>query len=265
MLSALGIRRFENREFPFIIFLVIAIHLLIIFLLLFSFKNTPMNPIRSKHVVVKTVQLKAFEQTKHNKKDAADKELAILSTEIKKKVQPSQSVLNTSRSQSKQQVKKEAKAETKKTVPPKQKNQEKLAASSESISKIQQQLSKIETKSLKNIPTVEIPNPLANMAIETMNGIDSTSSSSKEAYYRDRLANRLKMSLTLPEHGEVVIHLTLNRSGTVLRLQIVSSVNPSNRSYIERTIPSMVFSDFGNDFKGESQHTFIVALRSESL
>jgi colicin import membrane protein len=91
--------------------------------------------------------------------------------------------------------------------------------------------------------------------------IDSLSSSSVS--YEHELVNRLKLLLRLPQYGEVEIDLTLERSGKVAKIKILSAENSVNRQHVEKNVPTLVFPPFGNSFDGEKQHTFRIKLGNE--
>ncbi len=84
--------------------------------------------------------------------------------------------------------------------------------------------------------------------------------SAKEKSYYDELIRRLKLYLKLPEYSEVKLELTLARSGKVTRVKCVKSKSQKNISYLEKTIPSLVFPPFGNNFPNEKEHLFRIRL-----
>ena len=131
------------------------------------------------------------------------------------------------------------------------------------MSKLQESLSKINIKSMQDVQAVEIPSNLTALMTESLPDADSQMSLAAEVHYRDELARRLRMYLTLPERGEVVVELTLDRSGKVVKLALVSAANQANRKYVEQNVPLLVFPGFGTYFGGELQHSFTIALRSE--
>ena len=85
----------------------------------------------------------------------------------------------------------------------------------------------------------------------------------KEIGYRDELAGRLKLLLRLPEFGEVKIKLTLSRAGKVAKVSIVSAESAANRTYIEKTIPTLSFPSFGNNFGTLPEYTFLISLSND--
>ena len=87
--------------------------------------------------------------------------------------------------------------------------------------------------------------------------------SDREISYRDELAGRLKLMLRLPEYGDVKIKLTLDRSGKVASVVIVSSESAANRKYIEKTLPGMTFPAFGANFGSAAQYAFSITLSND--
>lgn len=87
--------------------------------------------------------------------------------------------------------------------------------------------------------------------------------SDREISYRDELAGRLKLMLRLPEYGDVKIKLTLDRSGKVASVVIVSSESAANRKHIEKELPKMTFSAFGANFGSAAQYAFSITLSND--
>lgn len=110
-----------------------------------------------------------------------------------------------------------------------------------------------------------LPKRLENLQIDAISfeGTENISLTTQESSYRDEIAYRLKLSLRLPEYGMVKVRLTLERSGHVANLQIVSSESTKNRAYIESMIPSIKFPPFGNDLTQANQYTFLIALNND--
>jgi hypothetical protein len=107
--------------------------------------------------------------------------------------------------------------------------------------------------------------PLASEkgVIAAGSGSDNSSLLPHEQTYLDELIRRLKLKLKLPDYGEIKVKLTIAKTGRVLKLAIISSKSQNNRSYIEKTIPSIVFPPFGSSFGHEQEHTFLINLSNE--
>lgn len=109
-----------------------------------------------------------------------------------------------------------------------------------------------------------IPAQIENLQVEALI-VDARTEqmNPQEIGYYGELASRLKLKLRLPEHGEVKIKLTLERSGRFLKVVIVSSASSKNREYIEKTLPKLTYPGFGNNFGQSSEYTFVIALSNE--
>ncbi len=92
----------------------------------------------------------------------------------------------------------------------------------------------------------------------------ASESLSFEAKYEEELVSYLEALLSFPEDGEVKVKLTLNRSGSVQKVEIVKASSTKNRNYIENSLASCSFPAFGTHFKGEASHTFTLNLTSDN-
>jgi outer membrane biosynthesis protein TonB len=88
-------------------------------------------------------------------------------------------------------------------------------------------------------------------------------SGSQEIGYVDEMVGRLKLLLKLPEYGDVKTQLIINRSGKVVKVTILHADSKANRSYIEKTLPTLTFAPFGSNFGAEGQHTFQITLKGD--
>lgn len=86
--------------------------------------------------------------------------------------------------------------------------------------------------------------------------IDSVS----EASYADELAYRLKQMLKLPKYGEVNLKLTIDRSGSITKVVIISFQNEENKAYLEKELLKLKLPTFGTNFTGQESHTFTIKL-----
>lgn len=145
----------------------------------------------------------------------------------------------------------------------KARQKELMAKAKESIAKISQNRDKQPSYSSSNIAEANIPKAIESLQIDTLFLGDTVTLTTREVSYRDEIAHRLKLGLRLPDYGEVKIKLTLERSGKVSNLQIVSSKNQKNKQYIEKTLPTLTFAGFGDNFKGLDQYTFTICLNNE--
>ena len=145
----------------------------------------------------------------------------------------------------------------------KTKQKELFAKAQESISKIGKNSNKTVTQPTPSASLSELPGKIESLSVEDLNPGDQTLSSPKEVGYREELASRLKLLLTLPEYGEVKVKLTLLRSGKVSNVVVVNSMSTKNRNYIEKTIPTLSFSGFGSNFSNMANYTFLISLSNE--
>lgn len=219
--------------FKTILMWTLAGHLcfLIFCTLSFSFRSPPP---KRQPVVVKTVSLK--------KPAPKQQELIAAAPQVKK-------------DPPKKPEPKEKPVEKKKDPVPKKKEEPKpqpkteKAKAVELLAKAQQSLSKIDTNYDKVKPTQS----------KTVAKLD-TSSSDKEAGYVDEVAALLKALLRLPERGDVEIELTIERTGKVSKLTIISAKSAVNKVYVEKAVPDIAFPQFGKHFTGEKNHNFMITL-----
>ncbi len=143
------------------------------------------------------------------------------------------------------------------------KQQSLIAQAKENIAKIGQSRDKgalTATSGLPEGPSLHRLESLHIDALPTDNGVNFTP---QESNYRDELASRLKLLLSLPEYGEVKIKLTLDRSGKVSKVEVVKAENNANKKYVEKTLPTLKFPPFGNYFGDAENYTFLISLRNE--
>lgn len=160
-----------------------------------------------------------------------------------------------------QKQKLEAEAQKKKAELERQ--QKFLADAQEKMSKIggnrNQTSQKTTSSSLSSLP-----NAIADLHIEALPAAKGAPPlSQREVTYRDELVGRLKLQLKLPEYGDVKVSLTLNRSGGVDKVTILSAESSANKKYIEKTLPNLSFPAFGANFDSLPQYTFTITLSNE--
>ncbi len=110
------------------------------------------------------------------------------------------------------------------------------------------------------------PSSISSLAAESLVAIDAEDTASctpGERSYYDELVRRLKLSLKLPEYGEVKLKLLISRQGAVVSLQNVKSKSKKNADYIEKAVPKLHLPPFGQNFPGEKEHTFRLTLSNE--
>jgi outer membrane biosynthesis protein TonB len=78
--------------------------------------------------------------------------------------------------------------------------------------------------------------------------------------YRDEIASRLKLLLTLPEEGVVKIELTLDREGNVKKVYVLQAKSEHNKKYVEKAVKNLSFPSFASNFPGLSEYVFTIYL-----
>lgn len=143
----------------------------------------------------------------------------------------------------------------------KAKQQKLLSQVQENISKIEKSHSKINQTNISNNDFAPSPKAISGLQIDNFPNDNSRHQlSGKEASYRDELASRLKLLLKLPEYGEVKIKLTLDRSGKVATVIVLSAASTANRKYIEQKLQTLIFPAFGANFDQLTYYTFTITL-----
>jgi outer membrane biosynthesis protein TonB len=87
--------------------------------------------------------------------------------------------------------------------------------------------------------------------------------SDPESSYIAELKHRLELMLRLPERGDVKVLLTLNRSGTVEKVDIVNTKSDINKKYVESKLPQVTFTNFGTNFANHEKYTFQITLKNQ--
>lgn len=141
--------------------------------------------------------------------------------------------------------------------------QQLLASAQERIAKIAQSRDKGSPAKRTETALTVVPIAITGLEIEALSGSAAPLQSERELSYNDELAGRLKLQLRLPEYGDVKIKLTLERAGSVAKVEIISAESSLNRKYIEKTLPTLTFPPFGANFNGASQYTFAITLSNE--
>ena len=128
-----------------------------------------------------------------------------------------------------------------------------LAAAKEKIAKID-----LSNHNGTGAIALEAPSTIKSLRIDT------TSSGSQEsagsADYYAQMVQRLRMSLRMPEDGDVKVRMTIDRSGRVTQVIVVSSVSQKNRDYVVRNLPDVRLPPLGAYFQGEKELTCTLVL-----
>jgi outer membrane biosynthesis protein TonB len=81
--------------------------------------------------------------------------------------------------------------------------------------------------------------------------------------FQESIAAYLHQALSLPEHGEVKIELTLRSNGTVAKVIVLRSESEKNKKYLETNLPALQFPVLDGMFSNKKQQTFILTFCSE--
>lgn len=160
----------------------------------------------------------------------------------------------------------------------KEKKRKELAAAQENVRQKEQALEKELAKFLEtsdkislssssvNLEKTSLPQAL-NLHIDAL-FVDAQGNvpawGVSEISYQDELAYRLKRLLKLPEYGAIKIKLTLDRLGKVLKVETINSESKKNTAYIEKEIPKILFSPFGQRFQDVVEYPFFILLHNEN-
>jgi len=144
----------------------------------------------------------------------------------------------------------------------KAKQQKLLSEAQERIAKITQTRDKLTPSQSSQTLSVSVPS-IASLQIEAISEIEAPQLTGREMSYRDELAGRLRLLLRLPEYGDVKIKLIVERSGKVAKVEIMEAESQINRKYIEKTLPSLSFPAFGNNFGSAQSYAFLITLSNE--
>jgi colicin import membrane protein len=144
-----------------------------------------------------------------------------------------------------------------------EKQQNLLAAAQERIANIGKNRDKLGSISSSKSAISEGPQSITALEIDALSSFSGTPLSDKEVSYRQEIAGRMKLLLRLPQYGAVNIKLTLQHTGKVAKVVVVSAESGENKKYIEKNLPTMVFPPFGNQLGNVEEYTFTITLRNE--
>lgn len=89
------------------------------------------------------------------------------------------------------------------------------------------------------------------------------SATSSEGCYVTDLIRRLQLNIRLSEPGEIRIKLTLKKTGQVEKIAVVSCKNEKIKKSLLEKLRAVHFSPFGQSFRGEEEHTFLLKLSND--
>ncbi len=147
----------------------------------------------------------------------------------------------------------------------KAKQRQLLSKAQENIAKISQSRDKVTSIQAGKVFAAGpmIPGPVESLHIDALPSLELKNLTKGDAGYCDELASRLKLMLRLPEYGAVKVKLTLDRSGQFVKVSVVNAESGANRSYIEKTLPTLRYPSFGDNFSELMQYTFVITLSND--
>lgn len=256
----------QDRSLWIIIPIVLAVHFLIA-LLLNGLNHEPVTFMPKKGVVVHSVKL--------SPKAAIQKDVREVPVKVEASPPKPQAEKKTASAPAKvvpikPAVKKKApeappvpKPEKPKIVKAESDRREWIAAAKEKIGKIALSSDTISNSSHQKLKDIATPSPIENFITDLAFVDSGTTFNVKESAYRDELAMRLRLSLKLPEYGEVKVKLTIDRTGKITSTKILSFQSAKNASFIEQNLPKIKMPPFGDNFKGSSDYDFTIVLSNE--
>lgn len=168
------------------------------------------------------------------------------------------------KARAKEQAKKEADEQAKRQKREQEKKSALIAdalSSLDNSEKVSSQRKNLQEKGSSN--TTKGPSRVESLASDSYASNTAGSMTKEERSYESELVSRLKLTLHLPEYGDVKVKLTVSRQGKVLKAVVVSSKSSRNKEYAQKTLPGISFPRFGTNFKGHEQHTFDLCLSND--
>lgn len=254
--------------------IVIILHFALLGWLYYSFETQRIYKKPHARLIVKTLDIQPSKPKTETQQEAA--------VQIKNKVVPKTDTQREVPVQTKNKVEPKAKNSPPK-APPKQKTSPKPSAKvpkespskpngpkepkkdkkytfqKDLLAKATESISKIQTPSISNLPTLKAPDAFQTVEMADM----QTPADSSLLSYQEELSHQLKLMLKLPEVGRVVLDLTVGRSGNVIKISFVEARSQVNKKYLEKALPSLQLPPFGIYFKGSAEKTFRLELRSD--
>lgn len=182
-----------------------------------------------------------------------------------KKIEPSKKVEPVKKIEPTKTIKSVNKVENKKSVDKTaQETQAKNAKQKEFLAIAKQNLAKIDKIEVSKVNSKKaiLPEQIGTLSVDAVVLTENSGSLNvRELGYRDELGARLKKLLKLPEHGEVKIKLTLDKTGKFIRVDIVNTESDKNKKYIENTIKTLTFPSFQGAFQNLPEYTFSITLK----
>jgi len=131
------------------------------------------------------------------------------------------------------------------------KTKEEIQKKNQLLKEAQENIAKIHFGSAQ--PSSSLLHTPLNLKIDGMDQGENTK-------YIEELSSHLQTFLRLPEKGDVIVNLKIDRSGKVLDVGIVSSGSEKNQDYVKVNLPKIHFPSFTDELKNEKNHTFYITL-----
>lgn len=145
----------------------------------------------------------------------------------------------------------------------KEKRRQLLANVQKSINKVDRSGTFNSTSAASKAISTAMPATIDVLQVEALPIFGEEQLTPLEVSYYEELAHRLKLLLRLPEYGEVVVKLTLDRAGKFMNVVSVGSKSEANKSYIEKALPTLKYPSFNKNFQGLDQYTFVLSLSND--
>ena len=119
------------------------------------------------------------------------------------------------------------------------------------LDQIEESIAKIEKKPHKRPHKTQLEVPVLEVSKES-----ATS-------YQDKVIAILHRSLSLPEHGEVDVQLTLLKDGRVQSVEIKQAASTKNKEYLKQNLPQVIFPPFAGSLRNKEKQTFAFTFCNE--
>jgi hypothetical protein len=201
----------------------------------FSFNSEkPLNITQAKPITVNTV---IFEKEKPKPKPKEIKR--------KPKIQTKKPLKNEVKEKPKKKI-------VKKEPSPKKKDNDKLLKELTLLS-----------KAIEKIDFNEENEPEPKKKNETKAPAVKSSQNRKAENYHRNLMRSLQQNLLLPEYGSVKVQITVSNTGKIIDIKVLSHQSEENKTYLMKSLPSLLLPSFGDSFPGSKQESFIITLTSD--
>lgn len=269
-------RCYESRVFYASLGLVVILHVVLLATLMVSFQTKKMPAKAPSRVSVQTIQLTPRnEQVKQSPAFVPIAEKIQETPELKPVKMPEPEVRPKKEAPPKtakvsKEKKKDTPAKAPKNPPAKKEPAKKVAPPPKTpaidpkkqalLAKAQASMSKIQSPTLTKKPMPAVPQADRLLAYVDKVARDEVDPDDE---YQQALKQVLKLMLTLPEPGRVIVDLTLDRTGKVKKVSFSEGGGSVNRKYLEKMLPTLQLPAFGVFFKGVEAKTFRLELHGD--